>query len=235
MNSDRPFQCIWKDLAPGGSQSSLSPGPVAPRSVVTGPLRASSSLQVHNTLYVENVGWIEIKPTLAALMAVEPKLREFADHLADIVPSESVARFYSLTAEHPRLYPGRGERLSPLVEWLPDELRGGNLAHAHATLRPPVAELFDGELARPYSDHVDCVLRLASERDFDEPLLLSEVAYGLLLRDGGLENLVWRRGRPEVSTDGAPPRPAQPPQDPPRIAHDPPGERADDRPRRPDR
>jgi hypothetical protein len=76
--------------------------------------------------YLETVGWFEIKPTLAALADVEPKLREFAAHLAELVPAESVRRFYSLTAESPRFYPSRPKRYAPLVEWTADGFLGGN-------------------------------------------------------------------------------------------------------------
>jgi hypothetical protein len=175
--------------------------------------------------YLETVGWIEIKPTLTALMAVEPKLREFTDRLDDLVPEESVARFYSITAEHPRLHPVVPERRSPLLEWLPGEFRGGNLAYAVGTMCPPHAEWFSKDHPSSYSSHIGHVLRLASEQQFDDHLRLGEIIRRLLMREGGVENLLWE-GLRKVST-GRASRSVEPP-----LGGRGPGERADDRPRR---
>lgn len=174
--------------------------------------------------YLETVGWIEIKPTLAALKDVEPKLREFTEHLPNVIPNEYVRRFYSITAEHPRLYPLPHEPRSPLIEWVPDGFRAGNLAYALAELCPPPAQWFREQHPGSYSRHMDHVLNLAAQQDFDDPLLVSEVVRGLLMRDGGLENLLWQQ-RPYVAPSAsAPSRPTSSSH----SAHGP-GERAEDR------
>jgi hypothetical protein len=50
------------------------------------------------------------------------------------------------------------------------------------------------------------VLALASERDFDEPRLVSEVVYGLLMQEGGVENFLWKPRPGVVPGEAAPPR-----------------------------
>ena len=159
--------------------------------------------------FLRRVRWLDrdqanptsTETTLQALKEVESKLREFADNISQIVPGESLCRFYSITAEQPRLSPIGRERLSPLLEWTTDGFQGGNKAYALQTFCPPSAVCFRGEYPGPFEDHMDHVLNCAADGNFDEPLLLSEVAHALAMRGEGIENLVWK-GRPTVQLDG---------------------------------
>lgn len=123
--------------------------------------------------YLEDIGWIEIKPEFDALLEAEPKLRAFTEEKHDLISAQHKTRFFSITAPYPS-FALPGKLISTVVEWLPDGYRSGGKAYAITTICAAHALNFQIAYPELYSDHVDRIFSFTKEAYFDGPFRLDE-------------------------------------------------------------
>jgi len=63
--------------------------------------------------YLPEVGWLEIKATVADAQAAEAKLRTFGRHRKSLIPETKCTEFYTICAPEPRFDVGRVHRWDP--------------------------------------------------------------------------------------------------------------------------
>ena len=130
--------------------------------------------------YIEGVGFVEVKPTLEALIDVQSKLAVFARSVSGLVRAGRAPRLFSLAVSAPSLQDAR-QRRGSLVEWRADG-RFDVFAPVLAArlLRPaPLGELHD----RRWCDVVEAACHRATEAEVGEAFTMAEA---MSLAAGGL-------------------------------------------------
>jgi hypothetical protein len=126
--------------------------------------------------YLDGIGWIEIKPTFDALCAVENKLGEFARWVVELVPNDTKAKVFSITAECPTFRPVCHGR-SPVMEWSESGITCGNMAYGLREISTTSARAFQEEQPGVYEDQVERICTFTSQVYFDGPFTMSDAIF----------------------------------------------------------
>lgn len=125
--------------------------------------------------YLEDVGWIEIKPHFEALQAVEDKLSMFARYKADLIESGAVRRVFSIDVSYPSY--GKRGRPGSVLQWEPGEITQLTKKQALRALSPPQDHGFIEEHPLLYVDFADRVFDFTRNARFEK-----EPSIGAVLR-----------------------------------------------------
>lgn len=124
--------------------------------------------------YLEDIGWIEIKPTFKTLLAVKEKLLAFTLEKDEVIPLECKTNFYSLTAPFPCFFYA-GERNSTLVEHRVDGYEVGNKEWALDVICAPSQRSYKEYWPGLYKDKVDDICGYTKDVYFGGPHAINDL------------------------------------------------------------
>ena len=118
--------------------------------------------------YLPDVGWLEIKATVADAQAAEAKLRTFARHRKSLIPETKRTEFYTICAPEPRFDVGRVHR------WDPHPIEFERLADVYTLF----FSTHEGDIRKEFNSHpiefVKISLLAAQRHDFNPVRLFPE-------------------------------------------------------------